>query len=421
MRDVATPVGAASDARPHVRAGARLLVLSGLFPAPPQMPVAGTFIRERMFRVGRFLPVVVVAPQPWFPLQRLIRRFLPHFRPALATYEVQDGFEIHRPRFLSVPMYFKPFDGLFMALATYRLARRLVRKHGINVLDAHFGFPEGHAASLLGRWLGLPVVLTLRGKEERQTEMPVRDNLRRAVLAANRVVCVSDALRNVALSLGASPDTTCVIGNGVDDRKFHRVDRGVARARFGLPADVPVLVSVGTLVERKGFHRVLAVLPELIKRRGDVRFLIVGGPGAEGDYSATIRALVRDLGLDAHVVFTGALAPEELSVAYSAADVFTLASSYEGWANVLLEAMACGLPVVTTDVGGNAQVVNNPTLGTVVPFGEPRRLLDALDEAIGREWDRDAIVQYARANGWSERIERLVALFGDLVAAPVRK
>lgn len=378
------------------------------------MPIAGTFVRERMFRVGQSMALVVVAPQPWFPLQRLIRRFLPHFRPALAQFEVQQGFEIHRPRFFSVPMFLKSLDGFFMAVAVYPLARRLVREQGLNIIDAHFGFPEGRAAIHLKRWLRLPVVLTLRGKEERQANMSVRGGLMKAVRDADRVICVSDALRSVALSLGSRPESTTVVGNGVDEKKFYRVDRAAARKRWNLPGDVPVLISVGTLVERKGFHRVLEILPELIKQAGDVRFLIVGGAGAEGDITARLKQQVSELRLEESVIFTGAVPPEELRFAYSAADVFVLATSYEGWANVLLEAMSCGLPVVATNVGGNAQVVSSRALGTLVPFGDSAALLDALREAIQRDWDRDEIIEHGLDNGWGRRIDVLVELYREV-------
>ena len=142
----------------------RLLVLSSLFPSAAE-PNAGLFIRERMFRVGRMRPVVVVAPQPWFPGQWLIRRFRPHFRRMAPTVENMDGIEIRRPRFFSVPGRFKRFDGFLMALGSALTVRRLVRERSINVIDAHFGYPDGYAGRCLARWFRLPMVLTLRGKE----------------------------------------------------------------------------------------------------------------------------------------------------------------------------------------------------------------------------------------------------------------
>jgi glycosyltransferase involved in cell wall biosynthesis len=178
--------------------------------------------------------------------------------------------------------------------------------------------------------------------------------------------------------------------------------------------DAPVLVSVGALVERKGFHRVLECLPALRRRFPGLRYLVAGGAGPEGDWSARLSRSVADLGLEDCVVFLGTLAPEELKLPLSAADVFVLATRNEGWANVFLEAMACGLPVVATDVGGNAEVVANENLGTLLPFGDPDRLAQAIADALVREWDRDAIVAYAESNSWERRVRTLAEEFAAI-------
>lgn len=390
--------------------GPRLLVFSSLFPSEAQ-PSAGLFVRERMFRVARHLPIVVVAPQAWFPGQGLIRLFRPHFRPMARRFEMSEGIEVHRPRFVCFPGVFKRTDGMLMALSTYFTVRRVARHHRVNLLDAHFGYPDGRAATLLGRWLGLPVMLTLRGKEERQLRTVVAAPLRRAVQDADRVIAVSSALREIALEAGADANDVEVIGNGIDLGKFVAIDRGLARRQLRLPEDAKVIVSVGTLVERKGIHRVLERLPSLLRRHPGLQYLVVGGAGPEGDCSTMLRALAVESGLADRVHFLGALAPEELKVPLSAADVFVLASSYEGWANVFLEAMACGLPVVTTDVGGNAEVVASGDLGAVVPYGDGDALEEAISSALVRPWNREAIRRHAETQSWDARIPRLLAAF----------
>jgi glycosyltransferase involved in cell wall biosynthesis len=394
----------------------RVIVLSTLFPHSGQ-PTTGLFIRERMFRVGRLLPLIVIAPVPWFPLQGLLRRWRPHFRPPAPAVEMQEDILVRRPRFFSVPGAFKWLDGLCMALACLPLLLRLKREPGGSVIDAHFAYPEGYAAALLGRWLRIPVCITLRG-----TEVPLaRDPRRRsrmieAMQSATRIFAVSDSLKRHATSLGVPADKILVVGNGVDTARFQRMDRGAARERLGLVGDAPVLVSVGALVERKGFHRVLECLPGLRRRFPGLRYLIVGGAGPEGDWSARLRALTIDLGLQDCVAFLGAVAPDELKVPLSAADVFVLATGNEGWANVFLEAMACGLPVITTEVGGNAEVVSDAKLGTLVPFGQPERLSQAIADALVREWDRDAIVAYARGNNWERGVRALADEFTAIAA-----
>ena len=392
----------------------RLLVLSSLFPSEVQ-PNAGLFIRERMFRVGRTRPVVVVAPQPWFPGQSLIRRFRPHFRPMAPTREKMDGIEVHRPRFFSVPRLFKRFDGLLMALGCALTVRRLIHEQDINVIDAHFGYPDGYAGRCLARWFRLPMVLTLRGKEARQAGSYVRGALATAVREADRVVTVSSALRDVAIELGADPGRVQTIGNGIDLAKFRPMPRADARRLLGLPLDALVLVTVGTLVERKGFHRVIELMPRLLSATPRLHYLVIGGAGPEGDNAEDLRSLVARLGLQERVHFLGPMPPQALHMPLSAADLFVLPSRYEGWANVLLEAMACGLPVVATDVGGNAQVVANASLGRIVPFGDADALVSALNEALHIDWDRRTLRAYAESNSWEARIPEVVEVFDRLL------
>lgn len=396
-------------------AAPRLLVLSSLFPSAAQ-PAAGIFIRERMFRLAKSVPIVVVAPQPWFPLQGLIRLFRPHFRPKAPRHEVMQGVDVYRPRFLCFPGVLKWTDGFFMAVSSYLTVKTLVQRHYLNIIDVHFGYPDGVAGTLLGRWLGLPVVLTLRGKEERQARTSVARPLRRAVLRADRLITVSDALRQVALEFGADPARITVVGNGIDVARFRPLSRAGSRKELGLPDDAEVLISIGTLVERKGFHRVIDVLPRLLERHPRLCYLVVGGPGPEGDNSALLRAKVAQFGLEKRVRFLGPLSADALSLPLSASDVFVLASSYEGWANVLLEAMACGLPSVATDVGGNSQVVSTPELGRIVPLGDADALAAGIDEALTSKWDRASIRAHAVSNSWDVRIPLLAELFGSLLA-----
>lgn len=386
----------------------RIVVLSSLFPNSHQ-PGAGLFIRERMFRVGRQLPLAVVSPVPWFPLQGLLRRWRPGFRAGAPAHEVQQDIDVWFPRFFSVPGLLKGLDGLMMALGAWPRMRRLKREGRLDIIDAHFAYPDGHAAVLLGRWLGVPVTVTLRGTEARHAkDRHLADKLKWTLERAGRVFSVSESLRQVALALGVAPEHVRVVGNGVDLQKFSPMARFEARQALNLPPRAPVLVTVGALVERKGFHRVIELLPALRRRFPDLIYLIVGGSSPEGDWSARLKEQVRELGMGDAVRFLGPVAPENLRVPLSAADAFVLATRNEGWANVLLEAMGCGIPVVATDVGGNAEVISSTEFGTIVPFGDPQELERAIEGALKRAWDANAILAHARRNTWDQRVAVLV-------------
>jgi glycosyltransferase involved in cell wall biosynthesis len=230
-----------------------------------------------------------------------------------------------------------------------------------------------------------------------------------ALTRAVRIFSVSDSLKKVAISLGIPEDRILVVGNGVDLEKFQPIDQQEARRALCLSLDAPVLVSVGGLCERKGFHRVIACLPNLKEVFPDIRYLMVGGPSAEGDWSDRLKQQIKELGLGEVVHFLGTMPPKDLYLPLSAANVFVLATRNEGWANVFLEAMACGLPVVTTDVGGNTEVVCRHELGTIVPFGDQQALASAIANSLTTEWRREAIIGHARGNSWDQRVAMLVA------------
>ena len=392
----------------------KLLVLSSLFPHPGD-PTAGVFIRERMFRVAKHLPIVVVSPKPWSPFDALIRRFRPRFRPVAPRVEVQQGITVHAPRFFSLPGLFKSWDSVFMAFGSYFTVRRLKREFGCTVIDAHFGYPDGHAASLLGRWLKLPHVVTLRGSERTYVETPAfKRRIAEGLLTARRVIGVSDSLRQLALKLGVPEERTVAIGNAVDSDRFKPMDREEARARLGLPAEAPVIISVGWLIERKGFHRVIELMPDLLAKFPTLVYLIVGGATGADSMEQSLKQQVNDLGLGDHVRFIGKLPPDELKWPLSAADVFVLATRREGWANVFLEARACGLPVVTTLVDGNSEVVSKGELGILIPFGDRDALRTAVSQALSKQWDRRAIRAHAEMQSWDSRINDLMSLFGKV-------
>ncbi len=392
----------------------KLLVFSSLFPHSGA-PNAGVFIRERMFRVGKHLQITVVSPKPWFPGQGLIRRFRPHYRQPAPAKEVQDGITVYHPKFLSIPGVFRQFDGFFMAVGSYLTLWRIKNGAGFNLLDSHFAYPDGFAAMLLGKWLKVPVTVTLRGTEVPHSKNPkLRPLLISALKGVDCIFSVSDSLRQHVITLGIEPSKIRVVGNGVDLEKFHRVDRAEARFRFGIPADAKVLISVGALVERKGFHRVIEALPELLKAEPDLHYLIVGGASPEGNRRAELEQQVAALQLQTRVHFLGPMPSVELKWPLSASDLFVLSTSNEGWANVFLEAMACGLPVITTDVGGNAEVVCRSELGTIVPFGEHQALCDGLLAAIQKDWNRSLIQAYAEENAWDNRVACLVEEFKSL-------
>lgn len=393
----------------------RIVVLSSLFPSSVRKQ-SGLFVRERMFRVAEFADIEVVSPVPWFPGQSIIRWFKPNYRPMPEKIEIQNGIKVHFPRFLSIPGLFRQWDGANLARVANRVIAKIDQQQSIDVIDSHFSYPDGYAAGKVGEKLNKKVTITLRGTELSHS----KDAQKKALLLeawdrADHMICVANSLKKLAVSLGADEDKFTVVGNGVDTEKFSVSEKGVARKQLEIDDDAKVLITVGGLVKRKGFHRVIACMPELMKTYPKLVYLIVGGASAEGNMENELRQQADQLGVSSNVKFLGSLPPNELSVPLSAADAFVLATANEGWANVILESMSCGTPVIATDVGGNGEVINSQKLGTIIPFDDHGKLLAALDDGLAKAWDKGHIIQYAQDNHWNTRMDKLLNIFRSLV------
>jgi glycosyltransferase involved in cell wall biosynthesis len=375
----------------------RVLVLSSVFPNSRDQ-LFGVFVKERIVQVARHCQVIVVAPVPWFPFGSLIRGTHRHAVPRLESI---DNLQVYHPRFFSVPGLFKSLDGVFYFISVLPLLLGLHREFPFDLIDAHFVYPDGVAACLLAKWFGCPVTITLRGTIGKLAKFFLRrKQIQWALASASRVFSVSRSLQEIAVQLACDPQKTRVVPNGIDCNVFQPLDRVQARNRLGIPLDRIVLLSVGALCERKGHHRIMQVLPRLISVHPNLLFVAVGGPGAEGDMGPSLARLSHELGLDQYVRLVGARPHHEIAVWLAAADLFCLATSNEGMANVLVEALACGVPVVTTRVGGNAELVQDGVNGLLVSHGDTEALQGAVLEALHRKWLRESVARTVTGRTW---------------------
>ena len=386
----------------------RILVLSSVYPSATT-PTRGVFVRERTRHLSVHCGMEVVSPVPWFPFNRLLRGAA---RTLIPRLETQDGITVHHPRYLSVPGVLKSLDGLLYFAGMLPYLSRLMRRTPFDLIDAHFAYPDGLAGLLLARRLGVPFTVTLRGTEVPLSQLRLRrPQIKRVLRSADRVIGVSQSLADLAQRLGAPADRVRVIPNGIDGTLFRRGPKREARQALGLPEDRPLLLSVGGLTDRKGHHRIIQLVPALRATYPNVLLAVVGGPTVEGDTGPRLRALTGELGLSEHVRLAGACPHDQIPTWLQAADLFCLATRNEGRPNAVIEALACGLPVVTTDVGGNAEIVRPGQDGLLVPFGDPDALLQALRDGLETSWDHEAMSRRARARTWDQTAVQVAAEF----------
>lgn len=382
----------------------RILTFSTLYPNEAQ-PNHGVFVENRLRHLVGTGEVesVVVAPVPYFPagLPGLDRWSVYARIPRL---ESRHGLTVHHPRYPVVPKIGANVAPWLLAGASLQLLKDVMRDgYDFDLIDAHYMYPDGVAAAWLGFRLRKPVVVTVRGTDVNLIPRHRfrRHLIRRALKRLSGVIAVSEALKEAVVAIGHAPEDVTVLRNGVDLDLFAPVDRAAARRQLCLNG--PTLLSVGHLIERKGHDLVIRALSEL----AGYQLLIVG----EGPEREALTRLAGRLGLASRVRFLGAQPHALLPSFYGAADALVLASSREGWANVLLEGMACGTPVVASNIWGNPEVVKSTDAGRLMTERTPAALASAVRALFAALPDRAATRRYAESFSWDDTSAGQVALF----------
>lgn len=396
----------------------RTLLFSTLYPSSAR-PVHGIFVETRLrelLRTGE-VDTRVIAPVPWFPSTDA--RWGEYARIARTPpREQRHGIDVLHPRYPLLPkvgMTLAPFG---LAAACIGPIRRLIAEgFDFDLIDAHFYYPDGVAAAMLARHFGKPVAITARGTDLNlyPRNWAPRKLMQWAAKRADASIGVCGALVDVLRGWGVAEPRLHVLRNGVDLERFRPLPQSEAREALGLDG-APLLLSVGHLIERKGHHLAVEALPIVRQRHPGARLVIVG----EGEERARLEGLVAQLRLQSHVTLAGAVPNERLATWYSAADALILASSREGWANVLLESMACGTPVVATRIWGTPEVVARPQAGLLVDTRDAPALAGGVLRLLAVAPDRAAVRRYAEGFGWDETSRGQVELFRRLAGHPAR-
>jgi teichuronic acid biosynthesis glycosyltransferase TuaC len=387
-----------------------ILTFTTLFPNTIQ-PLHGIFVQARMECFTRKYQHewTIVAPVPYFPkLPFVIRRHWHNFARIPFREVIPNGIVYH-PRYLVTPKVGMRFYGRWMALASRAIVRRVCEARTVSLIDGHYIYPDGTAAVTLGRELGIPVVLSARGSDLNlyprfKFLIPqIKANLK----ACRQVICVCSELRRVALDYGASEEHTIVVGNGIDSTLFHLSDQSTARTNLGIPLGSKVFISVGHMIERKGFHILIEAFAGMHER--DLILVIIG----DGIERRRLEGLVRHHRLEHRVLMPGSIPNQQLPQWYSASDVFLLASSREGWPNVVCEAQATGLPVVATAVWGIPEIVNASTLGILVSNRTASAFAVAMEQSLQIPWDRSLIESMGQRRTWDKVADQLANVFAS--------
>lgn len=390
----------------------KVLLFSTLYPSRSR-PRHGVFVETRLRQLLAAYPVTarVVAPVPYFPSARAaFGRYAELAR--TPRVDRRHGIEVYYPRYPALPKVGMTVAPFLMAAAVYGpLQRMLTRDFDFDLIDAHYFYPDGVAAALLGRRLGKPVVITARGSDLNlfPSFAGPRRLIRWAAHQAAAVITVSEALRRALLALGVDAGLVTVLRNGVDTAFFRPEPQDAARRAIGLtlPADSRLAVSVGHLVPLKGHALAIQACTSI----PGLHLAIIG----RGELEAQLKALAHSLGPE-RVHFVPEVAQEQLRAFYAAADLLVLASEREGMPNVVLEALACGTPVVATAVGGVPEVIDSDTMGRLVSERTPAALARAITALLASPPQRHEVRARALRLSWSETVTGIYRLFSAVLA-----
>jgi glycosyltransferase involved in cell wall biosynthesis len=389
------------DARP------RIASISIEYPNAAE-PGLGLFVRSRLQQMGTLADVKVISPVALVnysdPHRKLLRSgVIPH------SYADQNLSVIH-PRW-TYPPFGTPANILCLCAAILPHLIALKKSFDFQIIDSHFGYPDGVAAGLAAALVRVPFMMTLRGNEPVFAASSIRRRcLQWALPRAARVITVSPELAEFAISLGADPRRVVTIGNGVDTDNFFPRSRTACRLCHGVAQDRKVIFTAASLVEMKGHQHVVRAVHDLAAQGVDVELIIAGSASRAGaSYEGALRQLIAGLGIESRVRLLGWIAPADLPEWLSAADVFCLASDSEGWPNVVHEALSCGTPVIATRVGAVPKLIPSEQYGETVAVGDQAALTLALRHALEKSWDRNSISEWGHFRSWKQVAREVIA------------
>jgi glycosyltransferase involved in cell wall biosynthesis len=385
----------------------KILTLTTLYPNNIKNS-HGVFVEQRLRNLLKIAGIgaKVIAPVPWFPFKS--DKFGQYAQFAkIAKTEERFGIHISHPRYPLIPKIGMTLAPFLMVCALYPILQKMLKNENFDLIDAHYFYPDGVAAALLGKMLNKPVVITARG-----TDINLIPHFfwprKMIIWAANRaasIVTVCQALKDELIKLGIESEKIHSLRNGVDLEFFFPEEREQAKQKLKL--NRPTILSVGHLIERKGHHLVISAMPDL----PDYNLIIAG----DGEEMSTLKKLANDLNVSDRVTFLGAVSHNQLVTLYSAVDILVLASSREGWANVLLEAMACGTPAIATNVWGTAEVITAPAAGMLIEERSAEAIVNAVKIMQENRPSREETRAYAEKFSWDETVNRLYSLLKKII------
>ena len=313
----------------------------------------------------------------------------------------------------NTPLLYFPYDKQYKKLGSKHLKKvnTIIKNRNLNfdMIHAHFTWSAGYVGAKLKEKYDVPFVVTAHGYDI--YELPFKDkewrtNIEYVLNAADAIITVSESNSKYIKKLGVDTPVH-IVPNGYRRDLFYQMDMERSRNKLNLPHDKKIILTVGNLVDVKGHKYLIEAMGHITKHRSDVMCVIVGS----GKLETQLRKKITDMNLEDHVRLIGSKPHNEIPVWMNACDVFVLPSLNESFGVVIVEAMACGKPVVASAVGGITEIITNNSLGVLCKPEDIRALTDALEQAFDKDWNRDVIRTYAERYSLEEIGKEIIRIY----------
>jgi glycosyltransferase involved in cell wall biosynthesis len=384
----------------------KLLALSNLFGRPWDTTRA-TYNQKIFAEISTRCELTLLVPVPWTE----ILKFPSQYFAATRATSTRWPFVRYFPYFY-IPRLSQGINAYCLLLSVLLFCPYTVLIKNWDAILGSWIYPDSIVAVMLGRLRRKPSLavalgtdindVATRGLQKRQ----IQYYLAKSAL----VITVSQDLARKVLALGIDEAKVATIYNGVDSDSFRPQNKELPRRMLDLPIDKKVILFVGNLIKEKGCFELIYAFNEINKANPNCLLTLVGG----GPIAEDLRKLAVEFDLSEKIRFVGKVSHDKLPVWFAAADLLCLPSYREGIPNVVMEALASGLPIVATHVGGIPEVVRSDC-GILISPNDVGQLTDALHKVLSQTWDAAAISESVRQYTWSNTGKQYVDRIVDAV------
>ena len=377
----------------------KIIAITNLFPNSLN-PTKGLFNYQQLKALRQqSVEVTVIAPIPWHHFSKLPER------------EIIDGFNVYHPRYFVMPKIGRSLYGFLFTMSLLPKIKKLYKELKFDMILSTWAYPDAFGSYLIAKALKKSIVIKIHGTD---INLYTRYFLRRKMIAwalsnSDKTISVSDALKEEITKIGVPSNKIVVIPNGINTELFKPMDQLECRRVVGLPLDKKIILYAGNFEYVKGVDMLIDAFGGLLQLRDDTLLVLLG----DGSFYKKLREKAEVFNMESRVIFAGRIKHDAMRYYMNASDVFCLPSRSEGCPNVVLEAMACGKPVVATKVGGIPELVSDSNFGILVTPENPRYLTDALKEALDKKWDYKEIALHVSKFTWVENAKKLSQVLKD--------